>query len=88
MGKARYEYPLTGLPQMIKEKKEGEEGAPAAKGAEKAPAKGAEKAPAKGAEGAAKGAEKAPAKGAEGAVKAPEKGAGKAAAPPAFGKKK
>ncbi|MGA2864047.1 MAG: 50S ribosomal protein L25 [Verrucomicrobiota bacterium] len=79
--------------EMIKEKKEeGEEAAPAAKGAEKAAAKGAEKAPAKGAEKApakgaekpaAKGAEKAPAKGAESAAKASEKGAEKGPAPAA-----
>ncbi len=51
---------VLGEVEMIKEKKEeGEEGAPPAKGAEKAPAKGAEKAPAKGAEKAAPGAEKA-----------------------------
>ena len=58
---------VPGEVEMIKEKKEGEEeGAPAAKGAEK----GAEKAPAKGAE---KGAEKAPAKGAEKAAPGAEK---------------
>jgi large subunit ribosomal protein L25 len=60
--------------EMIKEKKEeGEEAAPAGKGAEKGAAKGAEKAP------AAKGAEKGAAE------KAPEKGA--AAAKPAEKKK-
>jgi large subunit ribosomal protein L25 len=67
---------VPGEVEMIKEKKEGEEGAPAAgKGAEKAPAKGAEKAPAKGAEkAAAKPGEKAPEKGAEKkAEKAPDK---------------
>jgi large subunit ribosomal protein L25 len=58
--------------EMIKEKKEeGEEAAPAGKGAEKGAAKAAEKAPAKGAEKApAKAAEKAPEKAAE---KKPEK---------------
>jgi large subunit ribosomal protein L25 len=54
--------------EMIKEKKEGDEGEPAAKGAAKGAEKGAEK-------GAAKPGEKAPAKGAE---KAPAKGAEKA----------
>jgi large subunit ribosomal protein L25 len=54
---------VLGEVEMIKEKKEGEEEAPAAKGAEKGAAKGAEKGAAKGAEkGAAKGAEKAGAK--------------------------
>jgi len=76
---------VPGEVEMIKEKKEGEgeEAAPAAKGAEKgtekAPAKGAEKAPAKGAE---KGAA-APAKGAE----KPAAGAEKKAAPAAEKKK-
>jgi len=55
--------------EMIKEKKEGEEEGPPAKGAEKGAAKGAEK-------GAVKGAEKAPAKPGE---QAPAKGAEKAA---------
>lgn len=59
--------------EMIKEKKEeGEEAAPAAKGAEKGAAKGAEKAPV-GAKGAEKGAEKAPAAGAEKGAKPAEK---------------
>ncbi len=67
--------------EMIKEKKEdGEEGAPAGKGAEKAPAaKGAEKGAAK---GAAPAKSAAPAKGAvpeKGAAAAPEKGADKKA---------
>ncbi len=53
--------------EMIKEKKEGEEAAPA-KGAEKGAAKGAEKAPAKAAAGAEKGGEK-PAAGAKPAEK-------------------
>jgi len=61
--------------EMIKEKKEGDEAAPAGKGAEKgAAAKGAEK-------GAAKGAEKGAAE------KAPEKGAAKGAEKPAEKKK-
>jgi len=51
--------------EMIKEKKEEGEGAPAAKGAEKGAAKPGEKAP------AAKGAEAAPAKGAEKAAAKP-----------------
>jgi len=68
---------VPGEVEMIKEKKEGEEAAPA-KGAEKGAAKAAEKAP-------AKGAEKAPA--AKGAEKAPEKGAEKAAPKPAEKKK-
>ena len=59
--------------EMIKEKKEGEEAAPVAKGAEKAPAKGAA-APVKGAAAPAKPGEKAPAKPGE---KIPEKGAEK-----------
>jgi large subunit ribosomal protein L25 len=80
---------VPGEVEMIKEKKEeGEEGAPPAKGAERAPAKGAEKAPAKGAE---KGAEKA-APGAEKAALGAEKKAAPAAADkkaaPAAGKKK
>jgi large subunit ribosomal protein L25 len=59
--------------EMIKEKKEeGEEAAPAGKGAEKgAAAKGGEKAPA--AKGAEKGAEKAPEKGAAAAAKPADK---------------
>jgi len=61
--------------EMIKEKKEGDEAAPAGKGAEKgAAAKGAEK-------GAAKGAEKGAAE------KAPEKGAAKGAEKPVEKKK-
>jgi len=60
--------------EMIKEKKEGEEEAAPAKGAEKAPAKGAEKAPAKGAEkAAAKPGEKAPAAAAPADKKAEKK---------------
>jgi len=66
---------VPGEVEMIKEKKEGEEAAPAGKGAEKAPAKGAEKPPAKGAEKApAKPGEKAPEKAGE---KKPEKPAEK-----------
>jgi len=60
--------------EMIKEKKEEGEAAPAGKGAEKGAAKGAEK-------GAAKGAEKGAAE------KAPEKGAAKGAEKPAEKKK-
>src|SRR5438445_524164 len=72
---AAAEAAAPGEVEMIKEKKEeGEEGAPAAKGAQKGAAKGAEKAPAKGAE---KGA----------AEKAPEKSGEKAAANPAEKKK-
>jgi large subunit ribosomal protein L25 len=68
---------IPGEVEMIKEKKEeGEEAAPAAKGAEKAAAKGAERAP-------ARGAEKAPAKGAEKAGEKAPAGADKKAAPTA-----
>ena len=68
---------VPGEVEMIKEKREGEEAAPVAKGAEKAPAKGAEKA-------SAKGAEKAPARPGE---KAPEKAAEKKPEKPAEKKK-
>src|SRR5207249_2516061 len=68
---------VPGEVEMIKEKREGEEAAPVAKGAEKAPAKGAEKA-------SAKGAEKAPAKPGE---KAAEKAAEKKPEKPAEKKK-
>ena len=64
---------VPGEVEMIKERKEGEEAAPAGKGAEKAPAKGAA-APAKGAAAPAKPGEKAPEKAAE---KKPEKPAEK-----------
>jgi len=72
---------VAGEVEMIKEKKEGEEEAPAGKGAA-APAKGA--APVKGAAAPAKGAEKAAAKPGE---KAPEKGAEKKGEKPAEKKK-
>src|SRR5512137_2778544 len=77
---------VPGEVEMIKEKKEeGEEGAPPAKGAEKASAKvGAEKAPAKGAEKAAPGTEKA----APGADKKAAPAAADKKAAPAAGKKK
>ena len=88
---------VPGEVEMLKEKKEeGEEGAPPAKGAEKAPAKGAEKAPTKGAErGAAKavpGADKTAVPGADkkavpGADKKAAPGADKKAAPVAAKKK-
>jgi len=57
---------VPGEVEMIKEKKEdGEEGAPAGKGAEKGVAKGAEKTPVKGAEKAVAGADKKAAPGAD-----------------------
>lgn len=60
--------------EMIKEKKEeGEEGAPAAKGAEKGAAKGAEKGAAKGAAAPEKGAATAPEKGEKKAEKPAER---------------